>query len=192
MFDKSGMIHAKAMMAPGSNEAAISAAVAGGKDETILSSGEHHDHGSMAGLCQYVGETRTRHHTCNRRWIVPKVRRIARDLEDDQNADSVSEAVKKKKNTLTVDVDRGLCRISKVEAGVLNVGDAHDKHLSATQATEAGATAMTKGRVTGINAKNLRGELTGETYKLEIWTARVHERSHRDFVHDEGRNILKC
>ena len=124
-FDRSGMIHAKAVVAPGSKEAAIFVAAAGGKDETILSSGEHHDHGSMAGLCQYVGETRTRHHTCNRSGILPKVRRVARDLEDDQNADSVFRCCEKRtKNALKVAVDRGLCRISKVEAGVLNIGDA--------------------------------------------------------------------
>ena len=47
------MSQARVMVTPGSNDAAISATAAGEKDETIMSSCEHHDSRSRAGLCQH-------------------------------------------------------------------------------------------------------------------------------------------
>ena len=63
------------------------------------------------------------------------------------------------------------------------------KHWSFTQATEAGGKACTKGRVT----ENERGELT--LVKHTSWRSGQPECTSvltEDFVHDEGRNILKC
>ena len=48
---------ANATLTPGSNGAATAAA-AGGTDQTILSSCEHHDHRSMTGLCEYMSDMR--------------------------------------------------------------------------------------------------------------------------------------
>ena len=48
---------ANATVTPGSNGAATAAA-AGGTDQTILSSCEHHDHRSMTGLCEYMSDMR--------------------------------------------------------------------------------------------------------------------------------------
>ena len=60
VLDKSGVGEAKTVVTPGSQEAATVAATtaADGKDETKVSSSEHHGNRCMAGLCQYMSEMR--------------------------------------------------------------------------------------------------------------------------------------